>query len=279
MAAKRPHVPEGTKLQAPLARLLRPLVRLLIKAGVTFPALCDLLSQLYINVAEHDFALPDKPQTDSRVSLLTGIHRKEVARQRGAGAPIATVPSSVSRASQILALWLGSPHFTDATGAPCRSRAAKTREARLLTGEVSSVTKDVRPRAVLRPMARPQTRRARRGWPHRLARRRPDARGRRRAALLLRPQPARPYRRRRRQHQRRPAALLQRAVHYDRLSAESAAALVEFSREQANHMLLAANRQALAICDLDGGGSNRWILGVYVYRADQSPPKSEEDAP
>ena len=43
----------------------------------------NCLRELYVNVAEHDFALEGKEQTDSRVSLLTGIHRKEVARLRG----------------------------------------------------------------------------------------------------------------------------------------------------------------------------------------------------
>ena len=60
--------------------------------GLTFPALADLLRELYVNVAEYDFALSGKEQTDSRVSLLTGIHRKEVRRLRGAGAPVRLVP-------------------------------------------------------------------------------------------------------------------------------------------------------------------------------------------
>ena len=75
-------------LHRPVARLLRPLVRLFVARGITFPALTNLLRELYVNVAEYDFALPGKEQTDSRVSLLTGIHRKEVRRLRGAGAPV-----------------------------------------------------------------------------------------------------------------------------------------------------------------------------------------------
>lgn len=93
----------ATQLHAPLARLLRPLVRLCIRSGMTFPALAQLLRELFVNVAEHDFALDGKPQTDSRVSLLTGIHRKEVARLRGAGAPVNEVPATLSRTSAIIA--------------------------------------------------------------------------------------------------------------------------------------------------------------------------------
>src|SRR4028118_1391499 len=88
---------EPATLQAPLARLLRPLVRLLIRNGITFPAVTELLRELYVNVAEHDFTLPGKDQTDSRVSLLTGVHRKEVRRLRGAGAPANVVPDAGSR--------------------------------------------------------------------------------------------------------------------------------------------------------------------------------------
>ena len=48
-AADRPApAPEPARLQAPLARLLRPLVRLLVRGGVTFPALTELLRELYV---------------------------------------------------------------------------------------------------------------------------------------------------------------------------------------------------------------------------------------
>ncbi len=48
---------DTSKLQAALVRLLRPLVRMFVRRGITFPAACDMLRELYVNVAEHDFAL------------------------------------------------------------------------------------------------------------------------------------------------------------------------------------------------------------------------------
>ncbi len=139
---------DAARLQQPIARLLRPLVRPFIRYGTTFPALCDLLRELYVNVAVHDFALPDKEQTDSRISLLTGIHRKEVRRLREAGAPVRTVPASVSRTSQIVALWLGDQQFAD-KGAPAPLRRGGD-EGRGPTFEslVEEVTRTA-PRAVL----------------------------------------------------------------------------------------------------------------------------------
>ncbi len=80
---------------------------------MTFPALAQLLRELLVNVAEHDFALDGKEQTDSRVSLLTGIHRKEVARLRGAGTPVNETPATLSRTSAIMARWVAAPEFTE----------------------------------------------------------------------------------------------------------------------------------------------------------------------
>src|SRR3974390_3218484 len=115
--ASRPPI-AAAQLQAPLARLLRPLVRLCIRSGMTFPARAQLLRELFVNVAEYDFALEGKEQTDSRVSLLTGIHRKEVARLRGAGAPVNETPATLSRTSRIIARWVAAPEYIDRRGAP-----------------------------------------------------------------------------------------------------------------------------------------------------------------
>ena len=139
----------AASLHAPLARLLRPLVRLCIRRGMTFPALAQLLRELFVNVAEHDFALEGKEQTDSRVSLLTGIHRKEVARLRGAGAPVNETPATLSLTSAIIARWLAAPEFTDAKGDPLPLPRTANGDAPSFESLVSSITKDVRPRAVL----------------------------------------------------------------------------------------------------------------------------------
>ena len=65
-----------------LRRLLRPLVRLLLAKQVTYPFLANLLKAVYVEVAEREFAIAGKSQTTSRLSLLTGIHRKDAERLR-----------------------------------------------------------------------------------------------------------------------------------------------------------------------------------------------------
>ena len=261
--------PEAARLQLPLARLLRPLVVLFIRCGITFPALCDLLRELYVNVAEHDFSLPGKEQTDSRVSLLTGIHRKEVARLRGAGAPVSVVPMAISRTSHILARWLSAPEFTDAAGQPLPLARIADADTRFPSFEalVVSVTRDVRPRAVLDE------------WLDRnlvsL-----DAGGRvvltEAAFVPSAGSDQQLYYFGRNLHDHIAAAVgnvlgdkprfMERAVHYDGLSQALAEQMEASSRDIAMAALTKANKLANTACETDEGGMWRWNFGIYVFK-------------
>jgi hypothetical protein len=267
--------PDPAKLQAPLARLLRPLVRLFVRSGITFPAICDLLRELYVNVAEYDFALPDKAQTDSRVSLLTGIHRKEVRRLRGAGAPVSVTPAALSRTSRIIARWLAAPEFTAEDGRPA-ALPKSADQGPSFESLVESVTRDVRPRAVLDE------------W---LDRRLVDVddEGRVRlsvAAFVPQGDDAQLYYFGRNLHDHIAAAtwnvlggaprFYERAVHYDGLSEEAARELAAKARELASGALQAGNKAADALVRTESGGEWRWNFGTYIYVEQRpNPPKAE----
>ena len=262
---------EGAGLHAPVARLLRPLVRLFVARGITFPALTNLLRELYVNVAEYDFALQGKEQTDSRVSLLTGIHRKEVRRLRGAGAPVSAVPAVVSRTSRIIARWLADPAFTDPDGRPLALRRAGE-DGPSFEALVAGVTRDLRPRAVLDE------------W---LDRGLASLDGEDRIVLAEAAYVPRGggepqlYYFGRNLHDHIAASVtnilgdaprfLERAVHYDGLSEELALRLEARARDIAMAALTQANREAHAACAADPGGSHRWNFGLYVY-AEAVPP-------
>lgn len=111
--------PAAQDLLRPLARLLRPLVRLLIRSGVTFPIMAELLRGLYVQVAAETLER-EGARSDSRISLLTGVHRKEIRRLRELGEERAEVPAVVTLTSQAIARWLGLPLYTDAQGQPRR---------------------------------------------------------------------------------------------------------------------------------------------------------------
>ncbi len=260
---------EGQGLHAPLARLLRPLVRLLVARGITFPALTDLLREIYVNVAEYDFTLPGKEQTDSRVSLLTGIHRKEVRRLRGAGAPVSAVPATLSRTSRIVARWIADPAFTGPDGQPLPLPRIAEAGQPSFESLVAGVTRDVRPRAVLDEWLD-------RGLVFADGQDRivlaesayiPRADGNAEAQLYY-------FGRNLHDHVAAAATnimsptprFMERAVHYDGLSEELASKLELRARELAMDALAQANREAHAACGSDPGGPHRWNFGVYVYR-------------
>lgn len=260
---------DAAGVQNALNRVLRPLVRLAIRCGVTFPTVVDLLRQLYVNVAEHEFALPDKEQTDSRVSLLTGVHRKEVSRLRGAGAPVRVVPDSVSRTSAIVARWLADPLFVDAQGLPLPLPRTGEAEEASFAGLVESVTRDLRPRAVLDD------------W---LDRKLVEIDENDRIVLMERAMVPREdgevrlYYFARNLQDHAVAAVenvladdppfLERAVHYDGLSEELARSLEAYSRKLAIETLLRLNKHANQAVRNDPGGTSRWNCGIYILTSD-----------
>jgi hypothetical protein len=98
---------------------LRPIVRRLLAAGVPFGLLEARLRELVIEVADRDFVLPGRPQTDSRISLITGINRKEVRRIRSRSPEEQRLPSfGRNQAAGLISRWRGDPRATDRNGRP-----------------------------------------------------------------------------------------------------------------------------------------------------------------
>lgn len=146
-------VPSASLIKA-LKRLLKPLVRLLLSHGITLPYLTQLLKELYIEVAEKEFALEDKKQTDSRISLLTGIHRKDTRRLRSElseGEP--SIPENISISSQIIARWISQRGYVDRQGMPkplAKKKPTTKKKPPDFETLVKSISKqDIRPRVVL----------------------------------------------------------------------------------------------------------------------------------
>jgi hypothetical protein len=146
IAASAPPAP----LISALRRVLRPLIRLMLAYGVTFPFLSNLLKSIYVEVASDEFRLEGRRQTDSRISLLTGVHRKDVKRLCHEERPKEAVPTAISLGAQLVARWMSSPQYLDEGGRPrALPRLASVGGELSFEGLVSSVSKDIRSRAVL----------------------------------------------------------------------------------------------------------------------------------
>ena len=103
-----------------LTQLLRPLVRITLRQGLSAEAFEEVVRRVYVDVAEKDFALAGKKQTTSRIGVLTGLNRKEVARLKKM--PLASEgegqPSSQNRVERVVSAWLSDARFQDEKGDP-----------------------------------------------------------------------------------------------------------------------------------------------------------------
>ena len=140
--------PNDTLLKV-FRQALRPLVRLLLAKGIAYPQLIELLKGLYVELAVGEFPVAGKEQTDSRISLLTGIHRKDIKRLRTQTSDEEKTPEAVSLGMRLVNAWQRAP-FADEEGRP-KQLPRLARHGGDLSFEmlVTSVSKDIRARSVL----------------------------------------------------------------------------------------------------------------------------------
>lgn len=98
-------------------KLLTPLVRILLRNGMSHNTFSLLSKQVYVDVASQDFALSGKKRSISRVSLLTGLSRKEVSQLKKA-VNIGDVYERYNRAVRVLSGWIRDKRFVDSKGNP-----------------------------------------------------------------------------------------------------------------------------------------------------------------
>ncbi|MGD8262400.1 MAG: DUF6502 family protein, partial [Desulfobacterales bacterium] len=54
-------------------KLLRPLIRILLRNGVSYGTFSDLAKWIYIDVASKEFGIKGRKQSTSRVAVITGL--------------------------------------------------------------------------------------------------------------------------------------------------------------------------------------------------------------
>jgi hypothetical protein len=100
--------------------LLLPVVRFVLRHGVTIAEFEELTKDAYVQVARQDYGIDGRPTNIARGAILTGLSRREVARVRDRlleGGLLAD-DSQGNRISQILTGWHVDSEFTDENGQP-----------------------------------------------------------------------------------------------------------------------------------------------------------------
>lgn len=100
-----------------ILRIMRPLVRVMLRNGLAYADFAALVKGVFVEVASEDFDIPGKKQSVSRVSVLTGINRKEVKRLMELPADSADHDNN-NRAARVVSGWMRDDDFTDDNGKP-----------------------------------------------------------------------------------------------------------------------------------------------------------------
>jgi len=97
-----------------ILKLLRPLVHILLRNGISYHVFSDLVRWVYVDVAFKEFGIPPRKQTSSRVSVITGLSRKEVQKLRDLDIPVdEDTPGRYNRATRVISGWIRDPQFLD----------------------------------------------------------------------------------------------------------------------------------------------------------------------
>lgn len=105
---------DDSEFQTALEQVLRPLARAMVNQSVTIAQATELLKKAYVSaVLEVE---PDGP-TDSRISVLTGLHRKDVKRLRSSD-PRPPRRPMLNASALVIAVWSTASEFTDEDGTP-----------------------------------------------------------------------------------------------------------------------------------------------------------------
>lgn len=110
-------------LFAAVTKLLRPLIRILLRNGIPYGTFADLAKRVYVDVAADEFGIPGRKQSISRISIITGLSRKEISRvnllpeQRDEDAT-----ERYNRAARVISGWVRDRDFLDDQNRPAELR-------------------------------------------------------------------------------------------------------------------------------------------------------------
>lgn len=99
--------------------LLGPLVRILLRHGISYAEFSEIAKAVYVEVALKDFKVAGRKATRTRVAVMTGLTRKEVKRVIDEAVKDRYEPKSkFSRLGRVLVGWHTDTDFTGPYGLP-----------------------------------------------------------------------------------------------------------------------------------------------------------------
>lgn len=136
--------------------MLAPLVRLLVASGVTYPQFTAALKTSFLRAAHAELESGSKKVTDSAISLLSGIHRKDVRALTSDGLLRAGgLDRMQSLPDEIFMRWNNDPNYLDLDGMPkVLPMRGRTPDEPSFEQLAQSISRDFHPRSILDELVR-----------------------------------------------------------------------------------------------------------------------------
>jgi hypothetical protein len=99
-------------------RLLTPLVRFLLRKEVSFDAFSQLARKVYVDISEERLLENEGKATTSRIAIVTGLTRKDVAKLRMLSVDPSAMTPRYNRSSKVISGWLHDSDFYDSRKQP-----------------------------------------------------------------------------------------------------------------------------------------------------------------
>ncbi|HRI17398.1 MAG TPA: DUF6502 family protein [Burkholderiaceae bacterium] len=133
------------------AALMAPLALWLLRHGVAFPAFAEALKPVFVAAARAELARNAAEPTQSALSMLSGVHRKDV-RDIAAAQHEALPPARPSLPAQVFTRWLADRRFRTKDGEP--RPLPRSGDGRSFESLCRELSQDVHPRTVLDELLR-----------------------------------------------------------------------------------------------------------------------------
>ncbi|MGD8911176.1 MAG: DUF6502 family protein [Candidatus Thiodiazotropha sp.] len=131
-------------------RVLRSLVRLFIAQGLSFTQLVELMKETYVKEIARNLVKSGERCTYSRISVVSGVHRKDVKRLMEKEEGESNSTRKLSLNARLFSIWCGDPEYLDSHGQPRPLPRTSEMDAEVsFSTLISGVISDVRPRAIL----------------------------------------------------------------------------------------------------------------------------------
>jgi hypothetical protein len=136
--------------------LMGPLVRILLRQGISFAEFSEVAKAVYVEIALRDFKVVGRKTTRTRIAVITGLTRKEVKRVIDEGVKERyELKTNYNRLGRVLVGWHTDPDFTGPYGLPLELQyEAASSDELTFSALVKRHSGDMSPRSILDELIR-----------------------------------------------------------------------------------------------------------------------------